>query len=201
MDIRRLPVSMRVAATAYLWVTGLGYAYALSNVYFKVGITQPEIAAHYHGGTVSLRGQKNVSAPQAAPAASKEEDLNLDEAAAPVAAAPTVQNIPAPSLEALVQEGHTHIFGQTSLFFGVVAIALLLRLSERLKAVLAALPFAAISLDHLGFLATRFGGPTWVFLIVLSGGTMAATHAVITALASWQMWRPIPQSSPEVAHA
>ena len=201
-----LPLSVRVAVTAYLVVTGFGYTYALANVKLKVGMKPPEVLAHYRGGTVRVE-QPKLPAPALATAAkSGEEEVNLDNDAIAAPEAPKVITKPAPSIEALVQEGHTHIFGQTSLFFGVVACALLLSMKEKPKALLVAVPFLAIAMDHIGFLTTRFVGPQFVYLVIVSGGLMAASHALITGLVLWQMWiqkKPATAAAAlrEIAHA
>ena len=43
---------------------------------------------------------------------------------------------PIPSFKSLVAEGHFHMFGMTSFFFGLTLIALFLEVGERRKAVL-----------------------------------------------------------------
>jgi hypothetical protein len=192
--LKDLPRSAQLAVVSYLLCSGVGYAYALGNVALKVGVTPDQVAVHYHGGSEA------VPAPAAAPkkaAPGGEEALDLD-GDAPVAAGATTHEVPAPSLASLVQEGHTHLFGQTSLFFAVVAVAMLLSIPERLKRVLAVVPFLAIVSDHLGFLATRYLGHSWAWLVMLSGATMALTHATVAALACWEVWRAPRTPSPEI---
>lgn len=194
------PLAARVAVTAYLVTTGFGYNYAIANVVMKVGATPGAVAAHYGGGKVpNPEAKKALEAPKSGPpkAAEGEEafDLDKDEAEPPPPPPPFI-DLPAPSLGALVQEGHTHIFGMGSLFFGVVLCALFLSLAEPLKAVLAATPFFAIVLDHLGFLATRFWGPKYAFLVMVAGSLMAFSHLAITTLALFQMWIRKPNPKP-----
>jgi hypothetical protein len=202
--IDELPRVAKLAVSAYLLTTGLGYNYALVQLAMKVGVTRAEVAAHYAGGTVSPRQAGTKPAVPVAPGARRgaERGGGGDWDAVAVPAGPPVETIPAPSLAALVQEGHVHLFGMTSLFFNVVAIALLLVISDRLKTLLVLVPFAAIVCDHLGFLATRFLSPQFVYLIMAAGSAMALSHITITLLAFWQMWRPArPASAKETAHA
>jgi hypothetical protein len=201
--IDELPRVAQLAISAYLLTTGLGYNYALLQLGMKVGVTRAAVAAHYAGGTVSLPGSGQPKTPPvpAAPSADAVA-VNLDSVTIAVPAAPSVETIPAPSLAALVQEGHVHLFGMTSLFFDVVVIALLLVVSDRLKTALVLVPFAAIVCDHLGFLATRFLSPQFVYLIMGAGSAMALSHLSITVLAFWQMWRPANRTDAlETAHA
>lgn len=191
--IDELPRVAKLAISAYLLTTGLGYNYALLQLAMKVGVTREAVAAHYAGGSVSAKEVKNSKTLPVAPAAKPDaegEAVNLDSETVAVPAAPSVETIPAPSLAALVQEGHVHLFGMTSLFFNVVVVALLLVVSDRLKTLLVLVPFAAIVCDHLGFLATRFVSPQFVYLIMVAGSAMALSHISITVLAFWQMWRP-----------
>jgi hypothetical protein len=202
--IDELPRVARLAISAYLLTTGLGYNYALLQLGMKVGVTRAEVAAHYAGGNVSERQSGAKKAPAPAPTAKADSDaeVNLDSATIAVPAAPPMETIPAPSLSALVQEGHVHLFGMTSLFFNVVVVALLLVVSDGLKTLLVLVPFAAIVCDHLGFLATRFISPQFVYLIMVAGSAMALSHLTITLLAFWQMWRPARRPTAlETAHA
>jgi hypothetical protein len=188
--IDELPRVAKLAISAYLLTTGLGYNYALLQLGMKVGVTRAAVAAHYAGGTVSLRGSSQPKTSPTTPPPSADAEVNLDSVSVAVPSAPPVETIPAPSLASLVQEGHVHLFGMTSLFFDVVVIALLLVVSDRLKTVLVLVPFTAIVCDHLGFLATRFLSPQFVYLIMVAGSAMALSHLSITILAFWQMWRP-----------
>lgn len=203
--IDELPRVAKLAISAYLLTTGLGYNYALLQLAMKVGTTRGEVTAHYAGGTVAAKesGAKKAS-PGAAPAKqdAAPEAVNLDSETVAIPAAPSVETVPAPTLAALVQEGHVHLFGMTSLFFNVVVIALLLVVSDRLKTLLVLVPFLAIVCDHLGFLATRFLSSQFVYLIMLAGSAMALSHITITLLAFWQMWRPARRAAAlETAHA
>jgi hypothetical protein len=202
--IDELPRVAKLAISAYLLTTGLGYNYALLQLGMKVGVTRSEVSAHYAGGTESARqaGAKKPSPAEPAAKADTDAEVNLDSAAIAVPTAPPMRDIPAPSLDALVQEGHVHLFGMTSLFFDVVVVALLLVVSDRLKTALVLVPFAAIVCDHLGFLATRFVSPQFVYLIMVAGSAMALSHISITLLAFWQMWRPSHRPTAlETAHA
>lgn len=140
-------------------------------------------------------------APTPSGAARRARAAVLDEAAELKEASAAAPAIAAarPSFKNLVTQGHFHSLGMSSFFLGVCIIALFLRLPERLKIAIVVLPFVSIVLDNASFLLTRFLGPAFSWLVVLSGGLMALSFTVILFLSLYQLWFWKPKS--EVAYA
>ena len=96
----------------------------------------------------------------------------------------------------LVQDTHVHVP-----MYGVIAAALaLVVLGLDLPAAwgygLITLLFAAPWLDFAGMWLTKLSSPHFAVLTVVGGWAMGAGYTVVTAIALWQMWRPIRGATP-----
>jgi hypothetical protein len=156
--LRNFPFPAKVLCLGFLLAVGLGYLYALANIALVVGLTPKEIAIHYYGSAQ----EKKV---EATPSGEQSLDLGaMDEKSEP--------EKPKPSFKNLVAEGHFHLFGMTSFFFGLTLMGLFTSLSPNWKAALVGVPYLAIILDNLSFMATRFLGPKFAHLTGAAGSLM-----------------------------
>jgi hypothetical protein len=163
--LRHFPKPVKALAMGYCFALGFAYLYALSNIALVVGLTPKDIAVHYYGSA-----EKKSAASQAA----GEETLNLDNLEQ---SAPPAEAGPKPSLKNLVAEGHFHLFGMSSFFFGLAFLGLFTSVPEKSKAQMVALPFFLVVVDNLSFMATRFLGPQFSFLTAIAGGGMGLSFA------------------------
>ena len=92
-----------------------------------------------------------------------------------------------PSLKRLVSEGHFHLFGMTSFFFGLTFIGLFTSIREKWKMIMVGIPFLAVIVDNLSFLATRFIGPRLAYLTAVSGGLMAICFSILWLVIVWEL--------------
>ncbi len=213
ITLRKLPWYAKWMITGYLIAIAAGYLYAMGNLALVVGLTPDEIQEHYYGNEATQQKlREEAQGPKVAAGEAVEEELDLDlggdDAAAPAAAAaeavPEEEILPIPSFKSLVAEGHFHIFGMTSFFFGLCLIALFLEVGEVRKGILCITPFFAILFDNVSLLATRFLGPSWVFLTIASGALMALSFLGIFVHAFYDMWlkrNPVAAATKESPHA
>jgi hypothetical protein len=174
--IRNFPLPVKIFSAGYLMALALGYCYALANVVLVVGSTPKDIAKHYYGSDKKIEQQ-------AAPSGEETLDLN--------AAPSTEPEIgPRPSLKNLVAEGHFHLFGMTSFFFGLTILGLFTSFSDIPKAFLVGVPYFTIVIDNLSFMATRFLGPQFSFLTAAAGGFMALSFAALWLSIFWEIIHP-----------
>lgn len=159
LRLKNLPVPYKVFALSYLLALGLAYGYALLNIMLVVGLTPKDIAIHYYGSETEIHEQ----------APTGEGDLNLDS----LEEAHAATKRPQPSLKNLVAEGHFHLFGMSSFFFGLGLLGLFTGVSEKWKTLMVGLPFFAVVVDNLSFMITRFGGPQFSYLTAVAGTVMA----------------------------
>jgi hypothetical protein len=160
LRLRNAPTAFKCFALGYVVAISLGYLYALGNIALVVGLTPKDIAIHYYGATTKITDT---------PVKSGEESLDLDEL---VTAAQELTPGPRPSFKALVGEGHFHLFGMSSFFFGLCLLALFTGIKEQLKGWLVGGTFIFIVLDNISFMATRFLGPKFALFTAVSGGVM-----------------------------
>jgi hypothetical protein len=154
--LRQFPRPVKVLALGYIMTIGMAYIYGLLNIAMVVGFTPSQIAVHYYGSDKVIAAKK----------AGTEETLNLD------AIEESAQVKPQPSFKNLVSEGHFHLFGMASFFFALTFIGLFTDVPENWKCALVGVPYIAIILDNLSFLATRFVGPKLAYMTAISGGLM-----------------------------
>lgn len=204
ITLRKLPWYAKWMVTGYLLAVGCGYIYAMGNVALVVGMTHDDIARHYYGNEATqAKLRADAQGPSVAAGESQEEELDLDlegDDSADTAAATEEEILPVPSFKSLVGEGHFHIFGMTSFFFGLALIALFLQVEDWRKGILAITPFFAVIFDNVSMLATRFLGPSWAFLTMISGALMALCFLGIFVHAMYDLWiapgAPVAEESP-----
>lgn len=158
VKLRNLPKPWKTFALGYLLALTFAYFYALLNIALVVGLTPKDIMVHYYGADKKI---------EISTASDAEEEFSLDD----------FENeqtdiVVQPSLKTLVAEGHFHLFGMTSFFFGLCLLGLFTSVTEKTKIILVTLPFFAVVVDNLSFLATRFLGPNFAYLTAAAGGLM-----------------------------
>jgi hypothetical protein len=163
--LRNAPPSAKVMVGGFLLSLGLAYVYAVANIALVVGLTPKDIAIHYYGAENVIEDVQ----------ASAEESLDLD-AIEPEKKAEFGYR---PSFKNLVQEGHFHLFGMTTFFFLLTFLGLFTDLTERTKTILVGVPFLAVVLDNVSFMATRFIGPKLAYLTAVSGAVMGVTFTAL----------------------
>jgi hypothetical protein len=172
--LRNAPKHAKILVIGFLGALSLAYIYALANVALVVGWTPRDIAIHYYGAPEVIRAEKSEPSQAAG-----EEVLDLDK----MDQVPPVQEIGTrPSFKNLVAEGHFHLFGMTSFFFALTLLGLFVEASDSTKIVLLGTPYAAIILDNLSFMATRFMGPKMAYLTAMSGGFMGLSFTALWVL-------------------
>lgn len=157
MRVKDFPKSWRALTWGYLISLSIAYVYALLNIALVVGLTPKDIMIHYYGADKAI---------EISEAGAVESEFSFE----------NIENEPEmviqPSLKTLVAEGHFHLFGMTSFFFGLCFLGLFTSISETIKCVLVSTPFVAVVIDNFSFLATRFMGPNFAYLTVGAGAVM-----------------------------
>jgi hypothetical protein len=174
--LRNAPPALKIMTAGYLLCLGLAYVYAIGNIALVVGLSPKDVAIHYYGAEKAIESDKKE--------ASGEEALDLD-APAETPAKPDLG--PRPSFKNLVQEGHFHLFGMTSFFFGLTLLGLFTSLREPYKSVFVGLPYVAIAADNLSFMATRFGGPQFAYLTATSGAFMGLCFTALWVAIAYEI--------------
>ncbi|MEY4617722.1 MAG: hypothetical protein RJB66_2682 [Pseudomonadota bacterium] len=167
LRLRNAPRAFKALALGFVFSISLAYLYALGNIVMVVGLTPKDIAVHYYGATTNITES---------PVASGEETINLEDLGEPSEAAPIAPG-PRPSFKNLVGEGHFHLFGMSSFFFGLCLLALFTGINETLKSFLVGGAFVFVVLDNISFMATRFLGPKFAMMTAVSGGIMGLCFA------------------------
>ena len=185
-EFRNAPKPAKALALGYLMAISLAYVYALGHIMHAVGWTPAAIATHYYGApprVVELDVDKENQT-------SGEEVFSFDEEIAE----PDVAMGARPSFRNLVATGHFHLFGMSSFFFGLTLLGLFVRLKDNWKSILVFMPYVAVVLDNLSFLATRFGGPEFAYLTAFAGAIMGSSFFALWLLILREVF-----SSPENA--
>jgi len=182
MTLDELPTTVRLLFTATLMTMGMGYLFALTNVALSVGFTPVKIIEHYWGNEATQKAMDGQSQEEAAP----EQEMSFDDFEAEQDAAEPILAIP--SFSSLVAEGHFHLLSYAMLFFICGFIVSLARLSAGQKNTLILAPFIASVFDIWSILLTRFIGPGFAWMMMLSGSIMAISFALVFAVSIYQMW-------------
>ena len=169
LRLRNAPKAFKAMAWGYVLAISLAYVYAVGNIALVVGLTPKDIAIHYYGAPNKVQEGKTVGG---------EESLDLEQLTE------TPQNSeqelgPRPSFKNLVAEGHFHLFGMSSFFFGFCLLALFTGLPEKIKSLLVAGAFVFVIFDNVSFMATRFLGPRFALFTAFSGGLMGLCFVVL----------------------
>lgn len=175
----------------FLCSLSLAYVYALANVALVVGWTPRDIAIHYYGAAEVVRAEANSPAKNSAAAqvTAGEQTLDLDAMPAASTEKPTNELGPRPSFKNLVTEGHFHLFGMTSFFFALTLLGLFVEVKDSVKVFLVGVPYFAIILDNLSFMATRFLGPQMAYLTAISGAFMGLSFTALWILVGIEVLR------------
>ncbi len=186
--LSRMPISMKLLFTAMLMTLGTGYLFAITQIALKIGFSQEQVALKYYGNETSreaLRELENDAVPIDAEAGVVEEEAfsfdELDESAAePIVSIPT--------METLVSEGHFHLFGYTTIFFLCGLVMVFSELQLWLKNTLIVAPFVASIFDIWSMLLTRFVGPGFAWMLIVSGMVMSLSFLMVFVIGIYQLW-------------
>jgi hypothetical protein len=189
IKLSNMPLSVKLLFTAALLSLGTGYIFALSNVALKVGFSPEDATLKYYGNEASraaLEEMTNdtVSADDAG--VSESEELSFDDMEADQAESEPL--VPVPTFEALVTEGHFHLFGYVSIFFICGLIIVFADIPRWLKGTLVLAPFLASVLDIWSMLLTRFISPNFAYLLIISGMIMALSFLLVFVISIYQLW-------------
>jgi hypothetical protein len=179
--LRNAPVHAKVLIVGFLCALSLAYLYALANVALVVGWTPRDIAVHYYGSAEVIRTET-----AAVETTSGEQSFDLDTIEK---VTPAAEFGARPSFKNLVAEGHFHLFGMTSFFFALTLLGLFVEVRDSYKIILLGTPYAAIVLDNLSFMATRFLGPKMAYLTAVSGGFMGLSFAALWFLIGFEVFK------------
>ena len=188
--LREFTIPAKVLVTCVLLTLGTGYIFALTNVALQVGFKTEEVTLHYYGNEATRQALEEMKAMAEAdtdPGVVEEDAMSFDELdeSDPVVAETIV---PVPSFDALVAEGHFHLFGYTSIFFLCGLILLFAEIKVGLKSVLIAAPFVASVLDIWSMLLTRFVGAGFAWMLMISGAVMASSFLLVFIIGIYQTW-------------
>lgn len=166
LRLRNAPTPIKALALSYVIALSLAYIYALGNIALVVGLTPKAIAIHYYGAETKITEKATSSG---------EQELNLDA----VETEKKDELGPRPSFKNLVAEGHFHLFGMTSFFFGLTVLGLFTSLSVRAKTWAVTIPYVTVILDNISFMITRFGGPQFAYFTAIAGTLMGFSFLIL----------------------
>lgn len=189
LTLSSMPMAVKLLFTAVLFSLGCGYIFALGNIAFKVGFSPEAAALKYYGNETSRAALEEmtdteVSADEAG--VSEAEEFSFDDFEEQEAESEPL--VPVPTFEALVTEGHFHLFGYVSIFFICGVIIVFAQIPSWLKGTLVLAPFIASVLDIWSMLLTRFVGPSFAWLLVISGMIMALSFLAVFVISTYQLW-------------
>lgn len=190
LRLSQMPMPAKLLLTAVLMTLGTGYLFAISNIALKIGFTQQEVALRYYGNESSREALQALEEDEAGTTESgivegetlSFDDLEQDDAIASEAI------VSIPTMETLVSEGHFHLFGYTSIFFLCGLVLLFAEINPTLKNILIVAPFVASVLDIWSMLLTRFIGPGWAWLLIISGMIMSLSFLLVFVIGISQLW-------------
>lgn len=190
-DIRlsNMPLSVKLLFTAVLLSLGTGYLFAIGNISLKVGFSPEDAALKYYGNETSraaLEEMTNTEVSSEDAGVSDAEEFSFDDLEEQEAESEPL--VPVPTFEALVTEGHFHLFGYTSIFFICGLIIVFAAIPRWLKGTLILAPFIASVLDIWSMLLTRFVGPGFAYLLIVSGMIMAVSFLLVFSISIYQLW-------------
>ena len=190
LSLAKLPFSAKLLLTAALMTLGTGYIFAISNIALKIGFTQEEVSLRYYGNEASRNAMEDIASSSEATEDSgvvegetfSFDDLEQDESMGSEAI------VSIPTFEALVSEGHFHLFGYTTIFFVCGLIMVFAEIRSWLKNTLIVAPFVASVLDIWSMLLTRFVGPGFAWLLIISGMVMSLSFLLVFVIGIYQLW-------------
>ena len=191
LRLSRMPMPAKLLFTAVLLTLGTGYLFAISNIAMKIGFFPDDVALKYYGNEVSrevIEALENEDVPDATEETVIEGDeFSFDDLEEQTEAADE-RIVPIPTFETLVSEGHFHLFGYTSIFFLCGLVLLFAELKSWFKNTLILAPFIASVLDIWSMLLTRFVGPGFAWMLVISGTVMAISFLLVFLIGMKQLW-------------
>lgn len=191
LRLSHLPMPAKLLLTAVLFTLGTGYLFAIGNIFFKIGFFPDEVALKYYGNPSSreaIEALQNDTPPDATEETLIEGDsFSFDDLEQETGSSDD-PIVPIPTLETLVSEGHFHLFGYTSIFFLCGLVLLFSELTAWLKNTLILAPFVASVLDIWSMLLTRFIGPGFAWMLVISGTVMAVSFLLVFLIGIKQLW-------------
>lgn len=188
LTLSKFSLPAKLLFTAMLLSLGTGYLFAIANIAIKIGFTQEEVATRYYGNESSRAAMEEIASGDTSEESVEEsatfsfDDLETE------ADLPDEPIVPIPTLEALVAEGHFHLFGYTTIFFLCGLTILFADIRPWLKNTLIVAPFVASVLDIWSMLLTRFVGPGFAYLLMLSGMIMALSFLMVFVIGIYQLW-------------
>lgn len=189
LTLSRMPMPVKLLFTAALLTLGTGYIFAITNLALKVGFTPEEATLKYYGNEASRQALEEMtdnSVSEDEEGVSEEESFSFDEFEEEQADAEVI--VPVPTLDALVAEGHFHLFGYVSIFFVCGLIIVFADINSVLKSTLILAPFVASVFDIWSILLTRFVSPGFVYVLIFSGMVMAVSFLMVFMIAMYQLW-------------
>lgn len=197
--LSKMSMPLKLLFTAALMTLGTGYLFAISNIALKIGFSQQEVAMRYYGNEASRRAlqelEQDTTPSDSEAGVVEEEAFSFDELDEDAAATESIVSIP--TMETLVSEGHFHLFGYTTIFFLCGLVVVFADLPNWLKNTLIVAPFAASVLDIWSMLLTRFVGPGFAWLLIISGMVMSLSFLLVFVIGIYQLWF-LHESKPEV---
>lgn len=184
-----MPMSVKLLFTAVLLSLGTGYLFAIGNISLKVGFSPEDAALKYYGNETSraaLEEMTNTEVSSEDAGVSDAEEFSFDDLEEQEADSEPL--VPVPTFEALVTEGHFHLFGYTSIFFICGLIIVFAAIPRWFKGTLILAPFIASVLDIWSMLLTRFVGPGFAYLLIVSGMIMAVSFLLVFVISIYQLW-------------
>ncbi|MCB9094678.1 MAG: hypothetical protein H6621_06375 [Halobacteriovoraceae bacterium] len=176
LRLRNLNKAGKVFVLGYLACISLGYLYALINVGQSVGFFPKQIAINYYGSDTKIEAPKETTGD------SGEEEFSFDEVQETKA-----EELVRPSFKKIIAEGHFHLLGMASFFFGLVLFGLFTGINENLKILAAGAPFVAIIFDNASFMAIRFLGPQFAYLTIAAGALMGFSFSLLFFSILWEV--------------
>ncbi len=190
LHLWNLPRPAKLLFTAMLLTLGTGYLFAIGNVALKVGFLPGEVTEHYYGNEASRQALEDIEAsnePGQESGVVEGEAFSFDD----LGEEPGLSDepiLPVPTLSTLVSEGHFHLFGYTSIFFLCGLVVLFATLKPWFKGTLIIAPFVASVFDIWSMLLTRFVGPGFSWMMIISGTVMAISFLLVFLIGIHQMW-------------
>ena len=199
--LHNMALPMKLLLTAVLFTLGTGYLFAIGNIALKIGFTPDEAALKYYGNEASREALEEMNQEDTPGETSvvEEETFSFDDLDEDASVA-SEAIVSIPTFETLVSEGHFHLFGYTTIFFlcGLILVFAELRLWFKNTLILA--PFIASVFDIWSMLLTRFVGPGFAWLLVISGTVMSISFFAVFVIGIYQLWF-LDKSKKESSHA
>lgn len=190
--LHELSLTIKILFTATLMTMGMAYVFAVTNVGLAIGLTPIALIEHYWGDPAT-RAAMESGDEQATE--SSEEEFSFEDLEADAAVSQPVRSIP--SFPSLVAEGHFHLFGYAMIFFICGFIISFAEMPAFWKRVLVLAPFVGSVFDIWSIFLTRFVGPSFSWMLIMSGSLMGISFLVIFVIAMKQMWLGVGRHSQE----